>query len=322
LDIPEDKQKAAERFFKGIQELEQERKSRIYSIVHTSAPAHLCHPEVGSLIRGRKQLEGIDTLELLIHSPGGHPDVAYKLMRHFRRTCKKVNVLVPLLAKSAATLMSVGADAQYMGQLAEFGPIDIQLPDPVEAGEKPVSPLDEFKSMEFLGDYAIEMLDLFSSELQERHGMSVRDSLAETIPCVTGMMKPLYESVNPIVMGEHRRALAIGEEYSRRLLEQVGNPHAADIVHQLVWGYPSHEFVIDIEEAKSLHLPVHALDQKQEDLLINLIMELDEHDLSYSGFAQLPKPAAKSKAAKPSKPAQSAKKRLSDSKDQSGTAVA
>jgi len=57
----------------------------------------------------------VPTLELLLHSPGGDADAAYTLMRYFRRRCKRLNVIVPLYAKSAATLMALGADAIYMG---------------------------------------------------------------------------------------------------------------------------------------------------------------------------------------------------------------
>ena len=284
MDTPGDKKKVFDRFSKAIEALEKQRKSRIFCMLHTSPPAHICGPEIFELIMNRRKLENIDTLEVLIHSPGGHADPAYKLMRYFRRKAKKVNVIVPLLAKSAATLMCLGADAIFMGELAELGPLDVQLSDPVETGEKSLSPLNEFKSMEFLADHAIEVLDLFSSVMQDRYGMSVRDSLSEMIPCVTAMMKPLYEAVDPLIMGEHRRDLAVGEQYAKRLLMSTGNAHVDDIVHRLVWDYPSHEFDIDFEEAKTLQLPVEQLPVKQADSLVDLIMELGHHDISYTGF--------------------------------------
>jgi hypothetical protein len=180
--------------------------------------------------------------------------------------------------------MCLAADTIYMGELAELGPLDVQLSDPVETGEKSLSPLNEFKSMEFLADHAMEILDLFSSVMQDRYGMSVRDSIEQMIPCVTQMMKPLYEAVNPLVMGEHRRDLAVGEQYAKRLLMKTGNAHVDDIVHRLVWDYPSHDFDIDFEEAKMLQLPVERLDAKQSDQLTDLLLELAEHDINYTGF--------------------------------------
>ena len=122
MDAPDEKKKVFERFSKAIADLEKQRKSRIFCIVHTNPPAHICGPEIYSLLVNRKRFENIGTLEILIHSPGGHADPAYKLMRFFRRKAKKINVIVPLVAKSAATLMCLAADTIYMGELAELGP--------------------------------------------------------------------------------------------------------------------------------------------------------------------------------------------------------
>jgi hypothetical protein len=312
MDVPDERRKVVERFAKAIQDLEKRRKSKIFCVVHTGPPGHICGPEVYTLLMNRKKFQNIDTLEILLHSPGGHADPAYKLMRFFRRKCKKVNVIVPLHAKSAATLMCLAADTIYMGELAELGPLDVQLSDPVETGEKSLSPLNEFKSMEFLADHAMEVLDLFSSVMQDRYGMSVRDSIEQMIPCVTEMMKPLYQSVNPLTMGEHRRDLAVGEQYAKRLLMQTRNTHVDDIVHKLVWDYPSHGFSIDFEEAKTLQLPVEQLDTKQADQLIDLILELGEHDINYTGFApsitQRARPVSKKKRKLPASSAAGANK--------------
>jgi hypothetical protein len=284
MDAPDEKKKVFERFVKFLRDLEKRRKSKIFCIIHTGPPAHICSPELYALLRNRKGFQNVGTIEILLHSPGGHADPAYKLMRFFRRKCSKLNVIVPLLAKSAATLMCLAADTIYMSELAELGPLDVQLSDPVETGEKSVSPLNEFKSMEFLADHAMEVLDLFSSVMQDHYGMSVRDSIEQMRPVVTEMMKPLYESVNPLIMGEHRRDLAVGEQYAKRLLMQTGNQHVEDIVHRLVWDYPSHEFDIDFEEAKTLQLPVEQLEAKQADQLIDLILELGNHDINYTGL--------------------------------------
>jgi hypothetical protein len=299
VDSPDEKKKVFERFSKAIEDLEKRRKSRIFCILHTGPPAHICGPELYSLFVNRNKFENVGTLEILLHSPGGHADPAYKLMRFFRRKAKKLNVLVPLMAKSAATLMCLAADAIHMGELAELGPLDVQLSDPVETGEKSLSPLNEFKSMEFLADHAMEVLDLFSSVIQDRYGMSVRDSIEQMVPCVTAMMKPLYEAVNPLTMGEHRRDLAVGEQYAKRLLMQTSNPHVEDIVHRLVWDYPSHDFAIDFEEARTLQLPVEQLDPKQSDQLVDLILELGKHDISYTGFVS---GATRKSGASPKKP--------------------
>jgi hypothetical protein len=111
-------------------------------------------------------------------------------MKFFRRRYDRVNAIVPLKAKSAATLMCLGADRIAMGEFAHLGPVDIQIVDPIERGAESFSPLDEFKSMEFMRDYAVEILDFFTGLFLERSGMSVKEAMHETIPCVTGLMQP------------------------------------------------------------------------------------------------------------------------------------
>jgi len=270
-----------------IRDLEIKRKSRIFSLIHCGSH-HICSPTLTSVLNSRDSIQGTDTLEILMHSLGGHPSIAYQVMKFFRRTCKHVNVIVPLQAKSAATLMCFGADMIYMGEFAELGPMDVQINDPVERGSQPFSPLDEFKSMEFLREYAVELLDYFTVLFIKQSGMSIKEAIHESIPCVSGMMRPLYERIDPLEVGGHRRALAIGEEYSIRLLKLVGNPHWQTIVEKLVWKYPSHDFAIDIDEALDLNLPVSALPREQDKALVNAIMELEQNEICLHGFVTDP----------------------------------
>lgn len=139
--------KNLDEFLEAMRMIEKQRGSRICCMIHPAS--HICHGTKWWL-RGDRMAAGRgDKIELLIYSPGGHPEIAYQMMKFLRGRFKTVNVIVPLGAKSAATLMCLGADKIYMGELAELGPIDIQLGDPVEQGGKSFSPLDEFKSMEY-----------------------------------------------------------------------------------------------------------------------------------------------------------------------------
>src|SRR6266849_7360344 len=167
-------------FEKTLLSLERQRKSRIYAIVHTDESHHLCQPDFRAALRRREQFSSIGTLEILVHSPGGHAHVAYRLAKYFRGHCKRLNIIIPMLAKSAATLLCLNADTVYMGEFAELGPLDAQLRDELEKGFDYFSPLDEFKSMEFMKEYATGILDYFGHALAER-GMSVKQALHEAI---------------------------------------------------------------------------------------------------------------------------------------------
>jgi len=186
----------------------------------------------------------------------------------FRRHGKTLNVIVPFEAKSAATLMCLAADNIYLSEFGELGPIDVQVTDHLERGAKPFSPLDEFKSLEFLREYAVETLDYFTALLLERSGMSIKEALHESIPCVTAMMKPMYEKIDPLKFGEHKRLLSEGEEYAKRLLQLAKHPNYEEVAAKLVENYPVHDFVINFREAsEELDLPVEELDKADFDLL-------------------------------------------------------
>ena len=70
-----------------------------------------------------------ENLDLLLHTGGGDPDSAEKLMRMLRSRVEsaELRIIVPDFAKSAGTLMVLGADSVVMSDMSELGPIDPQM---------------------------------------------------------------------------------------------------------------------------------------------------------------------------------------------------
>ncbi|MBS1840441.1 MAG: hypothetical protein JSS69_18450 [Acidobacteria bacterium] len=285
-------------FWSSIAELEAKRKSKIFALVHSHQDPdhnHICGPTLNCIIQQRKLIKTVEKIELLLHTPGGSADIAFRAVKFFRARAKVLNVIVPIMAKSAGTLMCLGADNIYMGEFAELGPLDVQLGDPLKRGSKMLSPLDEFKSAEFLRDYAVEVFDFITATILRRSGMSVQEAIHESVPFATSIMRPLYEQLDPLQIGEHRRSLAIGEDYGRRLLNTVANPLADEIVQKLVSGYPSHEFVIDREEASRIGLPIRSLDARQEHTLITALEGILQNEATVHGFVPQAPPTKKPK---------------------------
>ncbi len=70
----------------------------------------------------------VDNLDLLLQTTGGSGDTAEKFVEMCRRHCRfQFRVIVPNMAKSAGTLIALGADAILMGYCSELGPIDPQI---------------------------------------------------------------------------------------------------------------------------------------------------------------------------------------------------
>lgn len=66
-------------------------------------------------------------LHLMLHSPGGDGEIAVRLLRSAQARCKELTLIVPDEAKSAATLIAVGAHAILMGPASDLGPTDPQM---------------------------------------------------------------------------------------------------------------------------------------------------------------------------------------------------
>jgi len=82
-------------------------------------------PILGNVLR---KIGDVHTLNLILHSPGGDGTVVEKFVALCRTQCTHFRVMIPHLAKSAATLIALGADEILMGPPSELGPIDAQVP--------------------------------------------------------------------------------------------------------------------------------------------------------------------------------------------------
>ena len=78
-----------------------------------------------------EQIELIDNneneIDFMIISNGGDPITALRINSILRERFEKVNVLVPYVAYSAATIFSLGADSIIMGKYSNLGPVDPQI---------------------------------------------------------------------------------------------------------------------------------------------------------------------------------------------------
>jgi len=88
----------------------------------------LIHPDSVTLFA--ELLHGADPKQefhLLLRSQGGDGEVAVRLARMAQAACSRFIVVVPDMAKSAATIFSLGADEIIMGPPSDLGPIDPQV---------------------------------------------------------------------------------------------------------------------------------------------------------------------------------------------------
>lgn len=68
-----------------------------------------------------------EDLHLILSSPGGQGETAVRLVRSAQARCRELTVIVPDQAKSAATILAMGAHHILMGPTSDLGPVDPQF---------------------------------------------------------------------------------------------------------------------------------------------------------------------------------------------------
>jgi hypothetical protein len=220
---------------------------------------------------------------LFITTFGGDPNVAYRIARCFQRTYetigqeasrsagtperKKVGnfyVCVMGMCKSAGTILTLGSDKLFMSDLGELGPIDVQLRKPDEVGER-TSGLTPIQALQFLETQSRQLFDRHFKYLRFSDDLIFSTKMAAELATniTVGLLKPIYEQIDPIRLAEVDRSLKISSEYG----ERIGlNNLKEGALERLLVRYPSHGFVIDRREARDLFQNVAKPCEKLEEL--------------------------------------------------------
>jgi hypothetical protein len=191
-----------------------------------------------------------EPLDLLLQSPGGLPDAAETLVRTvFRVHPRPFRVLVPGIAKSAATLIALSADSIVMGPFSQLGPIDPQVPYPRIGGLIPANAV-----IRAYNDL-LKKQTLTPGEL----AMAAQFDLAFVAYC--------HQAVD--------RSESLAHDWLQRWM-MAGNPtKAAEIAHKLARDpdyVQSHGRVINADDARALGLNIEFV--TDQDHLWRLLWEL------------------------------------------------
>jgi hypothetical protein len=205
-------------------------------------------------------------IDMVILSNGGFPHPAFQMMNVIRSKCKKLKVVVPLYAKSAATLMTLAADEIVMGSQSEIGPIDMQMEHPL-IEKLNISALEGYYP--FLQLYEKFTSDFFpialkmAEEIAKNVGIKREDAVDIALNSTINFISPITSQINPTIVNMCYRALTTGEAYAYNFLyrymfkerpEREKAILASQTAHMLVWGFQNHGQVIGRDDAKLLNL--------------------------------------------------------------------
>jgi hypothetical protein len=196
-------------------------------------------------------------------------------------------VHVPSRAKSASTLLAIGADKVYLSAFGELGPLDTQIPDPRNPANT-VSALDCYQSVDYVRDFGFNTITSVLPQLVDatERRIPVSDLLAAASTFAIGAIQPVLSTITALDFGGWGRSLRIGEKYASKLLRaktKDGDYVRADnIAYQLVYGYTHHPFPIDFHEAKRIGLDVEPMDGPTYDKAVEVLAACRHK--SYVGF--------------------------------------
>lgn len=210
---------------------------------------------------------------MFLTTEGGNADSAFRMMRFLQTRYANVGIVVCGWCKSAGTLMCIGAHDLYIGPGGELGPLDVQI---AKADE-----MDEQKSG-LVAEAAFEKLQqeafkFFMSFVRDIGGSEYRVTLKTAADIATrmaiGVIQPIFDKFDPVTIGEDYRSNRLAQAYAERLNVHSKNlvrSRQLDALENLLSSYPSHGFVIDAKEAKSLFANVHPI-SPEIDAIVSLL---------------------------------------------------
>lgn len=187
---------------------------------------------------------------LVIDTPGGDPDAGFRIARAMQHHYESFSILVPRLCKSAGTLLAIGAYSIYMNDMSELGPLDVQILKPDELYNRS-SGLEIITAFNNLQTQAYTAFAVYLQKLSSDFRLSTKMAGELSIKFTTDLYQPLMSQIDPLKLAENQRANDIGHAYGKKLNEKSDNLHTGGLA-RLVTGYPSHAFVIDRKEARSI----------------------------------------------------------------------
>ncbi|HDI1195395.1 TPA: SppA protein [Salmonella enterica] len=187
---------------------------------------------------------------LILATFGGDPDAAYRIARALRHSYGKLTILIPRECKSAGTLLTIGATRLVMCDMGELGPLDVQLRKHDEMFESS-SALDYYQALSGLQSFTKNAFKDYLLDIKSSCGFTAKTAADFSSTLTTGLFSPIFQQLDPIKLGEVQRAVQIAEKYGERL-NAYDKQMSDTALSKLIAGYPSHGFVIDRKEARTL----------------------------------------------------------------------
>lgn len=226
---------------KIIGAIQTARKSRLVVLISHRPLSIQVALYVNNTIRKMCRDENLDALDVLLDSPGGDIDSAYKISQMLKSYAEHVTVIVPFYAKSAATLIALGADRLQMCRGGELGPVDPQVRDPDSGAMVPA--------------------------LSLKNAMDFINEATNPITAVS-----LAKKLSPMLIGSYRNAEAMSRQYLDEIFtaKNMDSDKKEELIDVFTKRLLSHGFPMSQNFLETHGVAVDTLEKKEEDLFADL----------------------------------------------------
>jgi len=188
----------------------------------------------------------IDKIDLILHSGGGFAESAERIINSIYSYCDDLRVIIPTQAKSAATIVAMGASSILMSDTSEIGPIDpqINLPNGITTPAQSIIKADE--------------------ELMEK----IKDKQKSGKPYDAELVK--ISKIDPILLRECKKYMELSKDIALKLLNRkmrAENPISSEEIEKNFLDDSrtfSHGRLIGWKDAQELGLKVEYVDKFDE----------------------------------------------------------
>lgn len=222
-------------------QLESQRHSKVIAYVTGDRPGleTQIHPEVlDHFVQHLDAIGVVPKITLFLYTCGGNTLAAWSIVNLLHQFADRLEVIVPAKARSAGTLICLGADTVVMTKQATLGPIDPSVNGPLNpqiAGAGPQARVPV--SVEAINGY-IE----FARSLCNDNGGSIAAALEQ-----------LSKQVHPLVLGNAYRSRAQIRMLAKRLVrKQLQDDEKIEAVLNFLCSESgSHDYTIFRREARN-----------------------------------------------------------------------
>lgn len=250
---------------KQFAEIERLRKRPLITYVTSLRPGMNVQMAGDAIRPFINQLETISkehkSIDVLIISNGGDPITSLRIMGLLRERFDHVAVLLPYVAYSAATILSLGADEIVMHKYSNLGPVDPQMT---------VSHRDangKTENLQFGAEDIVNFIDFIKSDV----GVSDQQHLMSAA-------QPLINQVGALSIGSAKRSQRLSLALSEKMLSShISDPgKVSTIAKALNSSYYHHGYAVGRKEAAEIGLPIVNPSDELEKLLWDVWIDYEK----------------------------------------------